>query len=119
MSFLRRVGSRIFRGRVVATVVVVVPLSAIGSCQVHDNLLASNFERVATGTQRKDVTDLLGAPRSVQDCRVPGEFTQRHRPDCVEVYLYPSWGVPLLPSVWVVWFDSQGKVIDKYNFVSW
>jgi hypothetical protein len=42
--------------------VVVVPLSAIGSCDLHDRLLASAFNRVAIGMARQDVLAVMGKP---------------------------------------------------------
>jgi hypothetical protein len=96
-----------------------LPPSCIGSCAIHDDLLASHFERVAVGMQRNDVVNVLGSPRSILDCAAPGPFKPWERPDCAETYLYPSWGMPILPAMWVVWFDASGVVTDKYRFVSW
>ena len=98
--------------------VVLLPLSLVVSCTVHDQVLAARFQKVGQGMSQVEVVDLLGAPRDTLDCGTPGPFTER-RQDCVKTYLYPSWGMPLLPSMWVVRFDARGVVIDKYRFVSW
>lgn len=96
-----------------------LPPACVGSCTLHDELLASRFETITTGMERAEVIKVLGQPHTIEDCAAPGPFKPWHRQDCVESYLYPSWGVPLLPSVWVVWLNDQGTVIDKYRFVSW
>jgi hypothetical protein len=98
--------------------VILLPIACVGSCAIHDNLLESHFEMVTPGMQQQEVQTILGAPRLIQNC-TDSEFKPSTRPDCQEVYIYPSWGVPLLPSVWVVWFNADQKAIDKYRFVSW
>jgi hypothetical protein len=106
------------RGRVIAVLMVLVPLLCVGACEMHDETLTSNFARVAVGMQRNEVVGILGTPRYTQACTLPGPFRPWKRPDCVETYVYPSWGQPLVPSVWVVWFDGEGIAIEKYRFVS-
>jgi hypothetical protein len=66
---------------------------------------------------QSEVVRIVGSPRSILKCAEP--FTPWKRPDCAVAYLYPSWGAPFLPSMWVVWFNSAGVVIDKFRFVSW
>jgi hypothetical protein len=91
----------------------------IASCTIHDNRVASDFERVTTGMGSTQVITILGSPRSILNCNSPGPFRLRDRPDCAETYVYPSWGAPIIPEAWVVWFDAHGVAIDKYHFVSW
>ena len=85
---------------------------------MRDNLLASHFEQIAPGMHKQQVEAILGMPRAVQNC-IDSDFKPSNLPNCREVYAYPSWGIPLTPAVWVIWFDAGGIVIDKYLFVSW
>lgn len=100
-------------------IIMLVPASYVGSCTIRDDRLAAHFEHVTIGMQRSEVIHVLGTPRYTQDCASPGPFKPQQRPDYAEAYVYPSWGQPLLPAVWVVWFNAKGVAIDKYNFVSW
>ena len=66
-----------------------------------------------------EVVGILGRPHNILECTAPGPFKPWQRPDCVETYLYPSWGQPIVPEMWAVWFNASGTAIDKYRFVSW
>lgn len=98
--------------------VLLTPPMSVGACALHDDLLAARFEHISPGMTRNEVVSILGAPREIIDCSAPGPFKSR-LPNCVETYLYPSWGAPLVPSMWTVRFDADGVAIDKYRFVSW
>jgi hypothetical protein len=100
------------------SLIVLLPTSCVGSCVIHDDLLASRMGQVTPGMKRQEVEAILGKPRSVEDC-THTVFKPWERPDCKEVDLYPSWAVPLLPSVWVVWLNADETVIGKYHYVSW
>lgn len=102
----------------VLCLIVLLPPSLIASCAIHDNRLESNFEQVTPGMQRQEVEAILGKPSSIEDCAHTA-FKPWQRPDCRDVCLYPTWAAPLLPSMWVVWLNADGTVIDKYHFVSW
>jgi hypothetical protein len=106
------------RSWLIVGLIVLLPPACVGSCVIHDNLLASNFEQIAPGMQRQEVEAILGKPRSIEDCAQTA-FKPWQRPDCRDAYLYPSWGIPLTPSMWVVWLNADGTVINKYRFVSW
>jgi hypothetical protein len=70
--------------------------------------------------QRQKVEEILGKPRNIEDCaQTIFRRTPWQRSDCRDAYLYPSWGRPLIPSMWVVWLNADGIVIDQYRFVSW
>jgi hypothetical protein len=107
------------RGQLIAALAVLLPLCYIGTFEIHDEILASNFARVSVGMQRIEVVGILGTLRYAQACTPPGPFKPWKQPGCAETYVYPSWGQPFIPSVWVVWFDAQGIAIGKYRFVSW
>lgn len=109
---------KIRRGWLTAITAALVLVTCISSCTIHNALLVADFEHVTVGMQRQAVTRVLGVPRYTRHCAAPGPFRPWQRPDCVETYVYPSWGQPFLPSVWVVWFDGEGT-IGKYRFVSW
>lgn len=98
--------------------VLLLPPLCVGSCKIHDELIASRFERVAVGMRHAEVVSVMGAPANVQNCATPGPFRPDKwtLPDCAETYLYPSWG-PL--DMWSVWFNANGTVIDKYHFFGW
>jgi hypothetical protein len=106
------------RGWMIVGLVLLLPPSCIEGCAIHDRLLAANFERVAVGMPRDEVISVLGPPRDTVDCTAPGPFKPWQRPDCAETYLYPSWGAPIIPEMWAVWFNASGSVIDKDRFVS-
>lgn len=110
-------GQHQFRWLIVG-LVVLIPLAGVGSCAIHDELLASRFEQITPGMRLPEVEAILGTPRGIEDC-AHTEFKPWQRPDCRDAYLYPSWGIPLVPSIWVVWFKADKTVIDKYRFVSW
>jgi hypothetical protein len=107
------------RNSFIVLLALLLPAIGVGSCVAHDKRVASDFQLVAVGMSRAQVVDLLGRPRSEIDCNAAGPFKPWQRPDCAEAYLYPSWGQPLIPGEWVVWFDNTDKAIDKYHFVSW
>ena len=107
------------RGWLGAGLIGLLPPTCVGSCAIHDDLLASHFERVAPGMQQSEVVNVLGWPRNILDCAAPGPFRPWQRPDCAKTLVYPSWGIPIRPEVWVVWLNDDGTVIDKYRFVSW
>ena len=96
---------------------VLAPPSGVAACTIHDNMLASNFHRVNVGMQERQVLSVLGTPHTIGHCEAP--FQPWRRPDCAKSYLYPSWGEPLLPITWIVWFDASGTAIDKARFESW
>jgi len=96
-----------------------LPPACVGSCVIHDNRLAWDFERVEVGMRRDEVIGVLGTPREILDCKAPGPFQPWRRRDCAETYLYPTWAAPILPSMWAVWLNDRGTVIGKYRFVSW
>src|SRR6185312_1463020 len=96
---------------------VLAPPSGVAACTIHDNMLASNFHRVNVGMQERQVLSVLGTPHTIGRCEAP--FQPWRRPDCAKSYLYPSWGEPLLPITWIVWFDASGTAIDKARFESW
>jgi hypothetical protein len=87
--------------------VIVLPVAFVGSCMIHDDLLASRFEQITPGMHLPEVEAILGKPRGMEDCAHTG-FTPWQRPDCREAFLYPSLGAPLVPSMWVVWLNADG-----------
>lgn len=107
------------RNWLVPVLVFLIPAIGISSAWVHDRDVASGFKIVTLGMPRAQVTELLGRPRSVTRCDAPGPFQWTEHANCAEAYLYPSWGQPLIPREWVVWFDASGTAIGKYCFVSW
>jgi hypothetical protein len=106
----------ILRWPLVVGLFVLTPV--VGAVAVHDCVLATRFARLSFGMYRQNVVEVMGTPRFDKDCDAAGPF-KGWLPHCAEVYVYSSWGQPLVPSAWVVWFDGEGKAIGKYRFVSW
>jgi hypothetical protein len=106
------------RSWLIVGLIFLLPPTCVGSCVIHGDLLASHFEQIAPGMQRQKLEEILGKPRNIDDC-TQTIFKAWQGPDCRDAYLYPSWGMPLIPSMWVVWLNADGMVIDKYRFVSW
>jgi len=72
------------RGQLIAALAVLLPLCYIGTFEIHDEILASNFARVSVGMQRIEVVGILGTLRYAQACTLPGPFKPWKQPDCAE-----------------------------------
>ena len=66
---------------------------------------------------REAVTGVMGTPRSTEVCG-PGIFAPDKLDRCFETDVYPDSFAPLQPEYWVIWFNRDRRVIDKYYFQS-
>ena len=108
------------RTAAVLCLILLGPPSCVGSCVIHDDMLDSRFDRVENGLKREDLVRALGSPRSIEACdsKASSFAKSDSLPGCADSYEYPSWGVPLIPRVWVVWLGDDHKVIGKAIFTS-
>jgi hypothetical protein len=104
----------------VRLIIVAIGIAAstwIGWSLMRAKVLPAKFERIAVGDTREQVVRLLGKPRRIEKCGEPFG-NPGGKPGCVEDYLYASPYAPLIPEYWSVSFDKNGRVIEKYHYVS-
>jgi hypothetical protein len=101
---------------------------AVGICAVaaiglvfyaawRDSEIAGNFRLVSEGMSREEVVGLMGTPDvSRVACRdAPTWMDRRVAESCSEELQYDA---KLAPTFWTVGFDSAGRAIAKYAYVS-
>src|SRR3954471_16385577 len=84
---------------------------------ISSNLIPKRFASVAVGDSREEVFNKLGRPRRVERCGEPFG-NPGGKLGCKEDFLYSSPFAPLIPEYWSISLDREGKVIDKYHYVS-
>jgi hypothetical protein len=78
----------------------------------YDERLEHKFDRVLSGMTEHQVLSVMGKPDNVGKCGELGGI-----PDgCYQEYLYDE----MLPTIttWAVFFNTQGRVIGKYEYQS-
>jgi len=106
--------------KIVRLIIITIGVAAatwIGWSLMRAKILPERFERIAIGDPREQVVQLLGKPRRVEKCGEPFG-NPGGKPGCAEDYLYASPYAPVIPEYWSVSFDKNGRVIDKYHYVS-
>jgi hypothetical protein len=78
----------------------------------YDSRLEHNFERVSKGMTQQEVRSVMGKPDTVGKCGELGGYPEGYSNE----YLYK----PMIPAIetWAFFFDSQGRVLDKYEYQS-
>jgi hypothetical protein len=94
----------------IGILVIVIAWFAYG--HFYDLRLEHQFHRVASGMDEQQVLSVMGKPDTVGKCGKLGGFPN----GCDHEYLYDE----MLPTIttWAVFFDAQGRVIDKYEYQS-
>lgn len=83
----------------------------------RDDRLRSSFNGVATGMTDEEVVETMGFTR-IREAYDSGFPIMHPVKGCIEVDLYPLSFAPLIPEYWVIYFDKNGRVLDKVNFES-
>ena len=78
--------------------------------------IAKSFADSALGALQSDVVKQLGVPWKTASCgqTFGGEVPQ----GCIKEELYASPFAPAIPQYWPFRYDGNGKLIDKYHYVS-
>jgi len=96
----------------VSIAVVLLLLSLIATCYIHDNVLERRYEKVRQGMREQEVLQILSKPDRTGRCGELGGI-----PDgCSREYLYNAW----LPTIttWAVFFTERGTVLETYRYES-
>ena len=106
-----------FRGITVAGVFVIGAATLVGLGIHRDDSLRSSFDSVANSMADDKVVEIMGSTRFREACD-SGFLIMYPFKGCVEVDMYPSSFAPLVPEYWVIYFDKNGRVFDKFDFQS-
>jgi len=82
----------------------------------RQHVIEAASERTALGSQEGAVTAQLGSPWRATACGAT--FGGTFRNGCARELLYASPFAPLIPKYWAFRFDQEGRLIDKYRYVS-
>ena len=99
-------------GPALSAAVIVILLSLLAECYLHDSIPEHRFEKVTQGMEQQQVRSVLSKPDTIGLCGELGGV-----PDgCAKEYLYYA----KLPTIatWAVFFNEQGRVLDKYRYES-
>lgn len=94
-----------------------VAVAVLAAWIIRLHALQIHFDKIVLGSSHQQVLQMLGEP-TVKTTTCRWEFVTRHVEGCAELYVYAYPGAPLLPRYPAVWFDKQGRVIDKYEYSS-
>ena len=111
---LKRLVRILLRSIFAAALVLVLAIIVLILWANHNNrLLRRHFDQVANGMTKEQVLTLMGVPDSIGKC---GELGSGVVPrGCDREYFYK----PLLDiGTLAVFFDSKGRVVGKYDYVS-
>ena len=99
---------------------LVLSLGVFGAIIWRSERCASQFDRIDLGATTAEVENRLGTPSQVTDCSTTfGGYKrgdgERAKSGCAtEFWYYAIWA----PEAWSFTFDNQGRLIDKYHWVS-
>ena len=74
----------------------------------RDGFLSSGFEKISNGMSRKEVVDTMGILAFTLHCDV-----YIAPKGCAQVYEYPVSFAPLDPEYYLIYFDTDKKVVGK------
>ena len=106
--------------RRLGAVLIVLSLGMIGMIVWRSEGRAALFDRISLGTTKAEIERRLGAPSQVTDCSVTfGGYKrgdeERAATGCeTEYWYYAIWA----PEALSFTFDREGRLIDKYHWVS-
>jgi hypothetical protein len=96
--------------------IVLVLASSLALGRHRDNRLSSEFEKVSIGMSHEEVVELMGSARGDASCD-SGMFAS-HNKRCAATDVYRLSFAPLDPEYLVIYFDSDHRVIDKFDYQS-
>ena len=102
------------RKGLVTGLIALVPASLVSFGIVRESSLGADFERVSVGMSEQQVIRVMGRLGWTERCP-SGPLTDPCLGRCVEAYVYPSSFAPLIPEYWVIWFDSDKRVVGKLD----
>ncbi len=82
----------------------------------REKKLENTFTQMQPGTEKTEARARLGRPWKQTACGQA--FAGGFSPDCKEEYIYASPYAPVLPHYWAFFFDQNGRLIDKYQYIS-
>lgn len=98
-------------------VLLLVILFVIAGWADHrQHTITTAFEQTALGSQVSVITQQLGDPWKASDCG--HTFGGTVPKACVNELLYASPFAPVIPEYWAFRYDQNGRMIDKYRYVS-
>jgi hypothetical protein len=78
----------------------------------HDSRIEQGFSRITSGMDEREVIAMMGKPHTVGKCGELGGAPG----GCTREYLYPA--KLSIATTWAIFFDAQGRVIDKDEYQS-
>jgi hypothetical protein len=97
-------------------VIALVIASPLALGMRRDDRLGVEFEKVSIGMPHEEVVEPIGSARRVASCD-SGMFASRDK-RCAATDVYPLSFAPLDPEYLVIYFDSNHRVIDKFDYQS-
>lgn len=103
-----------FNRRLLLGTIIIAVVAGWFSCHVRSDRIDAGFDKISNGNSEQQVRIFMGRPSKVGMC---GQQALKGFPaHCSKEYLYND---PfLLPQTWAVWFDENGRVVDKYYYSS-
>lgn len=77
--------------------------------------LNASFEVIKENDTKETVLESMGNPRRIEGC---GEYLGDNPTGCVREFVYAHPYAPLAPEYWVVYFNSNNRVLGKVHLVS-
>ena len=106
--------------RFVGVALVAISIGVFSAIIWRATRCAGQFGAIGIGATRSDIERRIGSPSRITDCSTTfGGYERgegdRAAPGCVtEYWYYAVWA----PEAWSFAFDSEGRLIDKYHWVS-
>jgi hypothetical protein len=105
----------VFNRRLLVGTIVIAVIAGWFSCHLRSDRIEAGFTKTTNGNTEQQVITVMGRPSKVGKC---GQLmpTSNFPAHCSKEYLYND---PfLLPQNWAIWFDENGRVVDKYYYSS-
>ena len=102
--------------------VVLTPILLLGFGCASDKLLEYHYDQVAAGDDEAHVISLMGQPRKILGApqNIAWELDATVRPNpgtCVKEFDYRPI-INIVDEEYTVGFDSAGKAVSKYHYIS-
>ncbi len=82
---------------------------------LREHQIPREHESVRIGASEAEVISIMGKPSWSEPC---GKSFGAPQPGCAKEFIYKSPFAPALPGYWSISFNKDGKVMDKYHYVS-
>jgi hypothetical protein len=99
-----------YRRRFVWAALLLLPPALVTSCVLRDHLLEKHFKEVTPGMTPQQVVGVMGRP--LWDDRCGAKMPTGLPNPCDREMGYRATLAPLDPTYYLIWFGSDGNVID-------